>query len=228
YYKVDRNGLKRQTQSVFGNVELGWKSCLFVSATVRADWDSALAYSSYGKKAFVYPSVGISALFHEMFDMPRGFPFLKARFSYTSVGNAYDPYMTKLRYEYDQQTQQYHVKDIYPNFNLKPEITQSYEAGLNLKFIDNTLSLDLTYYHSNTKNQTFEAPLSAGSGYKAVYVQAGNIENQGFEAALGYDNTWGDFSWNTTLTASLNRNKIVGLVDGVENPVTGELISMPY
>ena len=49
YYKVDRDGMRRQTQSVFANVELGWKNYLFLSGTVRADWDSALAFSSYGK-----------------------------------------------------------------------------------------------------------------------------------------------------------------------------------
>lgn len=228
YYKVDEDGLKRQTQSVFGNVEFGWKSCLFISGTVRADWDSALAFSTYGKKAFVYPSVGISALFHEMFDMPRGFSFLKARFSYTSVGNSYDPYMTRTRQVYDPQDKIYKTQKIYPNFNLKPELTESFEAGLNLKFIDNTLSLDVTYYHSNTMNQTFAAPLSAGSGYESVYVQAGNIRNEGFEASLGYDNTWGKFSWSSTLTASMNKNKVVSLVDGVKNPVTGDLISLPF
>ena len=228
YYKVDKDGLRRQTQSVFANVELGWKSCLFINGTVRADWDSALAFSSCGKKPFVYPSVGVSALFHEMFTMPKWFSFLKARFSYTTVGNSYDPHMTRLRYEYDPQNNYFKVKDIYPNYDLKPELTQSFEAGLNMKFIDNTLSLDVTYYHSNTMNQTFEAPLSGGSGYKAVYVQAGNIQNSGIEAALGYDNRWGKFGWSSNLTASMNKNKVVSLVDGVTNPVTGELISLPH
>ena len=138
-----------------------------------------------------------------MVNMPSWFTFLKARFSYTSVGNSYDPYMTRLRYVYDPQNQLYASQKIYPNYDLKPEKTQSFEAGLNLKFLDNTLSLDLTYYHSNTFNQTFEAPLSAGSGYDAVYVQAGNIQNSGIEAALGYDNNWGDFGWSSTFTVSL-------------------------
>ncbi len=228
YYKVDKDGLARQTQSIFANAEFSWKSMVFLSATVRSDWDSALAYSSYGKKPFVYPSVGVSALFHEMFKMPDWFPFLKARFSYTQVGNSYDPYMTKLRYEYDPQNNAYKAQEIYPNYDLRPELTRSYEAGLNMKFLDNTLSLDLTYYNSSTLNQTFEAPLSEGSGYKAVYVQAGNIQNQGFEGAIGYDNKWGDFGWSTNFTASVNRNKVLSLVEGVTNPVTGEPISMPY
>ena len=228
YYKVNRDGLKRQTQSVFASAEVGWKSMLFLNATVRSDWDSALAFSSFGGKPFVYPSVGISGLIHEMVNMPSWFTFLKARFSYTSVGNSYDPYMTRLRYVYDPQNQLYAAQKIYPNYDLKPEKTQSFEAGLNLKFLDNTLSLDLTYYHSNTFNQTFEAPLSGGSGYDGVYVQAGNIQNSGIEAALGYDNNWGDFGWSSTFTVSHNRNEIINLADGITNPVTGDPISMPY
>lgn len=228
YFKVNKDGLARQTQSVFANAEIGWRNFLFVNATVRSDWDSALAFSSYGKKPFTYPSVGISGLIHEMVRMPSWFTFLKARFSYTSVGNSYDPYMTKLRYVYDPQNQQYAAQKIYPNYDLKPEKTRSFEAGLNLKFLDNTLSLDFTYYRSNTFNQTFEAPLSAGSGYDAVYVQAGNIRNSGIEAALGYDNIWGDFGWSSSVTVSHNRNEIINLADGIANPVTGDAISMPY
>lgn len=228
YYKVNADGSKRQTQSVFGNLEVGWKNFLFLNVTARNDWDSALAYSQSGDKSFLYPSVGLSGIISEMVDMPQWFSFLKARVSYTSVGSSYDPYMTKLRYVYNDQTDTYEAQTIYPNYNLKPEITESYEAGINMKFLDNTLSFDLTYYHSNTRNQTFEAPLPASSGYTAVNVQAGNVMNQGVEAALGYENTWKDFGWSSNLTVSYNQNKIMSLANGVTNPVTGEAIEMPF
>ncbi len=228
YYKVNSDGLKRQTQSVFANVELSWKSFLFLSGTIRGDWDSALAFSSYGNKPFVYPSVGISGLISEIVDMPSWFPFLKLRFSYTSVGNSYDPYLTRLRYVYDEVTDTYKSQTLYPNYDLKPEKTRSYEAGINMKFFEGTLGLDLTYYHSNTFNQTFEAPLSSGSGYTAVNIQAGNVQNAGIEAAISYDNNWGDFGWSSNFTVSHNQNKIINLADGVTNIVTGEPIEMPY
>ncbi len=228
YYKVNSDGLKRQTQSVFANVELSWKSFLFLSGTIRGDWDSALAFSSYGNKPFVYPSVGISGLISEIVDMPSWFPFLKLRFSYTSVGNSYDPYLTRLRYVYDEVTDTYKSQTLYPNYDLKPEKTRSYEAGINMKFFEGTLGLDLTYYHSNTFNQTFEAPLSSGSGYTAVNIQAGNVQNAGVEAAISYDNNWGDFGWSSNFTVSHNQNKIINLADGVTNIVTGEPIEMPY
>ena len=228
YYKVDADGLKRQSQSVFANAEIGWRRFLYLSLTARNDWDSALAFSSSNKKGFLYPSVGLSGIISEVVKLPEWFSFLKARFSYTQVGNSYDPYLTRLRYEYDSQLDQYFAQKMYPNYNLKPEMTRSYEAGLNMRFLDGTVNLDLTYYHSNTTNQTFAAPLPASSGYDAVNIQAGNVENHGFEMALGYDNQWGGFGWSSNVTVSHNVNKIKSLASGVINPVTGNPISMPY
>ncbi|MDE6988657.1 MAG: SusC/RagA family TonB-linked outer membrane protein, partial [Bacteroides acidifaciens] len=167
-YKVEANGLKRQTQSIFANAEIGWRSFLYSSLTGRSDWDSAFAFSDRGTKAFFYPSIGLSGILSEVIKLPDWFTFLKARVSYTSVGNSYDPYMTKVRYEYDPQNHAYKVMSHYPNSDLKPEKTNSFEAGLNMRFLDNSLNLDITYYTSDTKNQTFYAPLPASSGFKDV------------------------------------------------------------
>lgn len=228
YYKVNANGLKRQTQSVFANAEVGWRSFLYLNMTVRNDWDSALAFSKSGDKSFLYPSVGVSSILSEVIKLPDWFSFLKARFSYTSVGNSYDPYLTMLRYVYDEQNDQYKAQDLYPNYDLKPEITNSYEVGLNMRFFNGTVNWDLTYYNSDTRNQTFAAPLPAGSGFRAVNVQAGSVQNQGLEMALGYSNEWGDFGWSSNVTFTYNKNKIKSLADGITNQVTGEPIEMPY
>lgn len=227
YYKVDADASRHQTQSIFANAEIGWRSFLYLNLTLRNDWDSALAFSD-SKPYFSYPSVGISSIISEVVKLPDWFSFLKARFSYTSVGNSYSTYLTRTRYVYDPQTDQYKMQSIYPNTNLKPEITESYEAGLNMRFFKGTVNLNLTYYRSNTRNQTFEAPLASGSGYTSVYVQGGNVQNEGVEMALGYDNVWGNFGWASNFTLTYNKNKIKRLANGVKNTVTGELIEMPY
>ena len=72
----------------------------------------------------------------------------------------------------------------------------------------NHFSIDATYYHSNTYNQTFNITLASSSGYSSAIVQTGNIQNYGLELALGYNNTWRDFSWNSSLTYTMNRNKV--------------------
>jgi hypothetical protein len=201
---------------------------LYLTLTGRNDWDSALTFSESSERSFFYPSTGLSAIISEMVTLPQWFSYLKARLSYTSVGTAYDPYITKEHYEYNEQTNQYNTLSLYPNRNLKPELTNSYEAGLNMRFLKGSLRLDATYYKSNTLNQTFIAMLPASSGYSGVYVQAGNVQNSGIELALGYDNKWGHFAWSSNLTYSLNNNTIKKLANGIENPVTGEIIDMPY
>jgi hypothetical protein len=81
-------------------------------------------------------------------------------------------------------------------------------------------------YQSSTYNQFFEPTLSASSGYTSVVVNAGRVDNKGIEISLGYKETIGKFDWNTYLTYSLNQNKIVELLPGWTNPVTGEVISL--
>jgi len=227
-FKIDDDGLKRQTQSIFANVEIGYRSFLYLTLTARNDWDSALAFSESGDKSFLYPSVGVSGVLSEVIKLPDWFSYLKTRFSYTSVGSSYAPYLTKEIYEYNEQSKQYEARLLYPNKYLKPEITDSYEAGINMKFLNGSLSFDATYYHSDTKNQTFVATLPPGSGYEGVNIQAGSVQNSGVELALGYNNNWGDFGWSTNVTYTYNKNKVKKLADGVRNTVTGELIQMPY
>lgn len=228
YYKVNADGLKRQTQSIFANAEIGWRSFLYLNMTARNDWDSALAFSESGDKSFLYPSVGLSSILSEVIKLPEWFSFLKARFSFTSVGNSYDPYLTRVRYEYDVPSDTYKAQKAYPNLYLKPEITNSYEVGLNMRFFKGTVNLDVTYYNSDTKNQTIQAPLPSSSGYEYVNVQAGSVQNQGIEMALGYDNEWRGFRWASNVTLTWNKNKVKKLAQGVMNPVTGEPIEMPF
>ena len=222
------DGMRHQTQSVFANVETGYKSKFYLTLTGRNDWDSALAFSESGHKSFFYPSIGLSAIISEMLTLPQWFSYLKARLSFTSVGSAYDPYMTKERYEYDEQTNQYNTLSLYPNRNLKPELTNSYEAGLSMRLFNGAISFDATYYQSHTLNQTFIAKLPAGYGYYGVYVQSGDVQNSGVELALGSNVQWGNFTWSTGFIYSYNNNIIKRLADGVKNPVTGNFISMPY
>lgn len=153
---------------------------------------------------------------------------MKVRLSYTSVGTAYNMYITREIYEYNDQTNQYNTLLLYPNRNLQPELTNSYEAGFNMRFFKGALNLDATYYKSNTLHQTFVANVPSTSGYNGVYVQAGNVQNTGVELSLGYNNKWNGFSWSSNVTFSYNENKVKKLADGITNPVTGEAIFMPY
>lgn len=109
-------------------------------------------------------------------------------------------------------------------YDLKPERTNSVEVGMNFKLFHG-LNFDVTYYHANTANQTFNPELPVNQ-YSKIFIQTGSVRNWGMEFALGYTHTWGDFNWASNLTYSFNRNKITELADNAINPVTGERFSM--
>jgi len=226
--KIKDYGLRHQTQSIFANAETGFKNMAFLTLTGRMDWDSALAFSENGVKPFFYPSVGLAGIISEMLPFPEWFSYMKTRVSFTSVSSAYEPYLTRERYAYNEQTNQYSTISLYPNRNLKPELTKSLEAGLNMRFFNGAIRFDATWYRSNTFNQMFIATLPASSPYSGVYVQSGNVQNTGVEMELDLNLKSGNFVWNTEFTYSFNKNTIIKLADGIKNPVSGETISMPY
>ncbi len=202
---------KHRINSIFANVELGWKSMLFLTVTGRNDWDSALDNTE--SASFFYPSVGMSALLSQMLKLPSWVSYLKVRGSWASVGSAISPNITsEWRYAYDPASGTYKTVTYKFPKTFKPERTNSWEGGLTARFFDNALTLDVTVYQSNTKNQTFLRPITSGGGFTSEYIQTGNVRNRGIELSLGYNKTWGDFTWNSSFTYSANRNKIIDLM----------------
>ena len=217
-----------QTQSVFGNLELGWDRQVYLTVTGRNDWTSMLAFTD--KMNYFYPSVGGSWIISETFNeqLPSFISFLKVRGSWAEVASSPSRYLTRMQYSYNEQTNQFEWPSIHYNPNLRPENTKSWEAGLSAKFLNNKIGLEFTYYKANTFNQTFQIPASASSGYKSNLIQTGNIQNTGIEAALNYNDSWGDWKFSTGVTWSWNKNEIIALANGATDPETGKPIEMEY
>jgi hypothetical protein len=110
------------------------------------------------------------------------------------------------------------------NFNLKPEISTSYEAGVDLKFFGNRVGLDVTYYHTITKNQILNIPLTITSGYNSRAINAGEIKNYGVEVMLNTTpiKLENGFQWNLDVNFSSNRSEVVSLSDGLTNFVMAD------
>src|SRR5690606_39963993 len=88
---------------------------------------------------------------------------------------------------------------IFPNEDLLPEKTRSIEAGADLRFFDDRLGIDVTYYKTNSFNQLFSISLPVGSGASSYFTNGGEVENEGIEAMISISPIRrNNFSWDIT------------------------------
>jgi TonB-linked SusC/RagA family outer membrane protein len=210
---------EKSINSLFGDVTLGWKNMLYLEGTIRGDKSSTLPKDH---NTYVYPSITVSFLFSEL--LKKKAPWLsfgKVRLGFAQVGNDTDPYQLYNTYSpytnIDYTTPGYRLPDTMQNPDLKPERTNSWEAGLEMNLFNNRLGFDITYYQTNTKDEILPLSVSGTTGYLYKYVNSGEIENKGIE--IGIHATpikTRDFEWYTQLNIAHNKNKVKSLADGVD------------
>lgn len=222
--KREETGYREQTQSIFASAEVGYRSTYYLTLTGRNDWPSQLAGPNSKQSSFFYPSVGGSVVLSELFKLPESISYLKLRASWASVGLPFGRFLAYPTFSWNTSTGAYSSQSAYPLHDLKPERTDSWEVGLTARFLKH-FNFDVSFYNTKTYNQTMDAKLSPTGGYSTFYAQTGNVRNRGVELSLGYKNTWNKFSWSSNYTFSANKNKILSLIDGYINPVTGEEIT---
>lgn len=216
---VEPYSYRKQINSIYGAVNLGWKHMLYFDATLRGDQSSTLPVSN---NMYIYPSFSGSFVFSELLKLGDKLPYGKVRMSWAQVGSDTDSYQlglvyTKSKFAYPGYTIGYISNGTIPNKDLKPTKTNSFEMGLELKFLKNRIGLDFTYYSQLSKNQIMGMASSSTSGYGYRLINAGEIENKGVEIAL---NTrpiqTKDFSWDLNFNFSKNSNKVKKLVDDMD------------
>lgn len=216
--KGDAMNTEKRLNAVFATAQVGFKEAVFLDLSARNDWSSALAFTE--SCSFFYPSVGASVLLNKLVPMGEQVNLFKFRGSYSIVGNDVPIYMSNQRYTL-KESGVISAPDEAPFRTLKPEKTHSLEFGFDGTFLNNRLDFSFTYYKTNTKNQFFSVSAPYESGLRNRYVNAGNVQNQGFEASVGWHQQFNaDFSWSTNFNISYNENKIKELVEGLENGLT--------
>ena len=204
-----------QTQSVFGQANISFKDAIFLDASLRNDWDSRLP----DPHSFLYPSVGISAVVSDLVTLPTLLSFLKGSINYAEVGNGGRFGLLNSVYNYSQGAGNGFLQRgaTLPIPGLKPEIVKNLEFGIEARFINNRIGFTATYYKSNSFNQLLQVALPVASGYANKYINAGNIQNKGFELVVnGSPVRNQNFGWDVTLNVALNRSKVVELSDEVK------------
>lgn len=216
---LQQNSYRKQINSLFGAVNLGWKNLLYVDATIRGDKSSTLPF---GNNTYVYPSVSGSFVFSELIDNSTVLPYGKVRMSWAQVGSDTDPYQlglvyTKSKFTYPGYTIGYIDNQTIPNTDLKPTKTNSFEMGFETKFFNSRMGLDVTYYNQVSRNQIMGMASSVATGYPYRLINAGEIQNRGIEISLNTRPVQvGDFSWDLNLNFSKNNNKVRELVDDMD------------
>lgn len=218
-------GGQKRMYSIAAQFSASWADQVFFDMTGRNDWSSALLYSDgHGTYSYFYPSVSGSWLMHNSLDLPDWVSFMKVRGSFAQVGNDTQPYIINTAYSMatsttaNGKTYSLELPNTVYDANLKPERKQEWEVGLDWRFLNNRIGLDLAYYKQNTYNQIMSIAVPYVSGISNQYVNAGNIQNQGVELAVNTTPyTSNDLEWTLDFTYTKNENKIISLHENVAN-----------
>jgi len=204
---------KKGVNSLYYQAEISYKNKLFFTTTGRSDWFSTLL----GKHVF-YPSVGLSGLLNQLFELPESMDYFKVRTSWGQVGGDTEPYNTYPSYSLGTPHGGHSVgqiaQSIIPNIHLTPLTATEFEVGFDLKLFKNRLGLDMAYYTRRTKNDILSADLALESGYEGTLINIGEIANRGVELLL-YGTLYksDNFRWDTSINVGYNKSEVISLLE---------------
>jgi len=222
---LTQTAFRRQRQSVFATATVDLKEKVYLDLTARNDWSSTLAFTPKANKGYFYYSAGLNGIISEMTTLPNFINFLKVRGSFATVGNDIAPFASRPTNNLISGV--FTTAQVIPFGNklLQPEQTKSVEAGLEGRFLADKLSLEVTVYKSNTKNQYFQFGGPLGAGGNTYYINLGNVQNSGVEITLGYTpiNT-SKLTWKSNVVFTRNVSLITDLPSqlGGEYPISPE------
>ena len=225
---ISQSFSERKMNSIYGTVQLNYNGYLFVDVTGRNDWSSTL---SKDNRSFFYPSVSSSLVITDFLkkqdvDLADWLNFVKLRGSYATVGNDLGAYQLYNYFNIGKDpngTTTASSNKIKFNDNLQSELIKSAELGFEARLFNNRFGMDFAWYKTNATNQLITLAMDPLSGYEGQIVNAGNIQNEGFELMLNgriIDNPTG-LTWESSLNLSRNRNTIVSLTEEVTQKKLG-------
>ncbi|PVH26189.1 SusC/RagA family TonB-linked outer membrane protein [Sphingobacterium corticibacter] len=208
----------QRVNSLYGYAAVGYKDFLYLEGNIRNDWSSTLPRDN---NSFLYGGLSTSFIFSHFIQPNEFFSFGKLRASFAKVGTDTDPYQILQTYSIRNaygSNPLLTVPDVIPNANLLPTLSTSYEIGTELRFFNSRLLFDFNYYTRSATNQILNLPISGTTGFAQSLINAGRIDNHGYEFTLGgtpIRNS--NFKWDLNANIGINRNKVVRLDEQVSN-----------
>lgn len=231
---------EKESQSVYGSAQFGYKDALYLDLTARNDWSSTLPSSQW---SYFYPSVGVSAILTELFGIKNStLSFAKARASWAQVGSDADPYSLEQTFlaatSWNGTIPEFYENTEIANKGLKPQMTTGIEFGLEARFFNNRVGIDFTYYDQSTRDQILAVEISKSTGYNTRILNAGEITNKGVEIVLNGTpiRLSNGFMWDIAVNFAKNKNQVVSLAEGLTTYTLGvrnslqslALVGQPY
>jgi len=229
---------KIRRAALFGILEIAYRRILFATFTGRNEWSTTLPPAN---NSFFYPSASLSWVFTELAPLldNKILPFGKLRVSFARIANDAQPYRTTTGYNNNPITSiytstgltipllgkaGYTLSNILGSENLKPEQTTTWEVGTDLRWLDNRIALDFTWFSQLSKDLLLSVPVSNTTGYNAMYMNAGEMKSKGIEAVLATrpvkTSSW---QWDATLNFTHIKNRVEQLAPGVNAVALGIL-----
>ena len=211
---------EQKLNSVLGRVNYSLMDKYMLTASIRTDGSSS--FSKNNKWATFLSAAAAWRMSEEEFirDLDL-FSNLKLRLSYGETGNqgigAYRTLavMQPANYPYNgtlssgMSTIDWRGK---ANPDLKWETTGQFNVGLDMGFMNNSLTFTIDYYYKKTRDLLQNISVPASTGFSQRLVNSGNVTNEGLEFTANYDVfRHGPLKWNVSANFSMNRNKIGGL-----------------
>lgn len=201
---------QKRLLALFGSFTASYKEMLFLTITGRNDWSSTMPESN---RSYFYPSVQTSFVFTELPSLSQSnvLSFGKIRASYAEVGKDAPAYKVKANFVSRNTTGGGFAYGFFAgNTKLRPEKIKGYEGGVELKFLNNRVGVDLAVYRNDREEQIVSQRLSYGTGFVFGLVNGGSFSNQGYEIQLnGTPIKENEFRWDVLLNFSQTRTKVI-------------------
>lgn len=206
---------KKVINSLYGFTTFGWEDKFYLDLTARNDWSSTLAPDNW---SYFYPSVSASVLLDRVFNLQAAAPAVslaKVRLSWANVGNDTGPYALDQYYGASSISGGYTMPNDITNPLIRPENVESWELGLDTRFFQNRLGLDVALYNSSTTDQIIDVAVDPIIGASEMRINAGEIVNKGIELALNATPVrTRDFTWDININWAKNKTTLVSLQEG--------------
>ncbi len=225
---ISETTMKRRLYGLYMSADFNYKKYLNLQINARNDWSSTLPENN---RSFFYPGFNTALVFTELYpEITPIIPYGKIRLGWAQTGNDANPYLIYSTFTQANYSDGYRgldwplgginaltVGNTIGNPNLKPEITSEFEIGTDLRFFNNRLGIDFTYYNKITTDLIYPVPLAYSSGYRFQTMNLGEISNKGIEVLLkGVPIKKTNFRWDISVNFSKNNNKLEKLNDALE------------